>query len=315
MGTRYVALGKESTYGTSVAATRYIDAEANINPDHNWIISPSIGSRADKKKQLGFYRAKGNIGDFEVEPENIGELLHGVFGSVSSAQQGSTVAYLHTFTPADTLPSYTARLGVEQTQRILPGCLIEALTLKFEAGKAVRVTAEILSGFPEAKAAIGTPTLSELNAFTMFDSNSVLTIGGSSKRSLVYALEVTIKNNIPFDKGALDGRTFSVKRYGKREITGKISMFFDDTTEYDRFIAGTDFNLVNTAVGPNISGIYNYQLDLDLRKCVYLKDTVPAIKPQNEALVIDAPFKAFYDSTGGFNAEGKATLQNTITSY
>jgi hypothetical protein len=268
------------------------------------------------KRSLGPYRARGSIGDFPAEPENIvGELLYGVFGSVSSAQQGGTSAYLHTFSPADSLPSYTVRIGVEQTERVLPGCLIEALTVKFKHDDVVKAYAEVLSGFPETKASIGSPTLSSLQAFDMTDTSAVLTIGGVSKRSVVYDLEVTVKNNIPFDRGALDGRTFSVKRYGQREVTGKLSAYFDDTAEYDRFIAGSEFNLAITAVGAEIAGGYKYQLGFELRKCVYLRDAAPEVKVQNEPLVIDAPFQAFYDSTGGFNAEAKATLQNTVTSY
>jgi len=235
---RYVGLGKETTYGTAVAATRYLEALASIKPDHKWVIPPPIASRAFRKRNLGPYRARGNIGDFPLEPENIGELLYAVFGSVSSAQQGGTIAYLHTFLPADTLPSYTTRLGVEQTERVLPGCLAESLTLKFSHDKDIMANAEILSGFVETKTSIGTPNISELQALNMMDVNSVLTIGGVSKRNIVYDLEVTIKNNIPFERGDLSGRTFATKRVGQREVTGKLGIYFDDTTEYDRFIAG-----------------------------------------------------------------------------
>ncbi|MCW4048057.1 MAG: phage tail tube protein [Candidatus Bathyarchaeota archaeon] len=316
MGTRYVALGKETIYGTAVAAMRYAEAVASIKPDQSWIIPASVGSRAVRKRALGPYRARGNIGDFPVEPENIiGELLLGVFGSVSSVQQGGTSAYLHTFSPAESLPSYTVRLGVEQAERVLPGGLVESLTVKFKHDDVIKATAEILSGFPETRASINTPSISTLQPFDMQATSAVLSINGSSKRSMVYDLELTVKNNIPFDRGALDGRTFSTKRYGQREVTGKLSAYFDDTSEYDRFIAGNEFTLLVTAVGPLIAGSYYYQLGFELRKCVYLRESAPDVKVQNEPLVIDAPFQAFYDTSGGFNAEAKATLQNAITSY
>jgi hypothetical protein len=318
MGVRYTALGKETVaYGTPAAATRYLEAIASIKPDQNWVIPPPIASRAFRKRNLGPYRARGNIGDFPVEPENIGELLFGVFGSVNSAQQGGTTAYLHTFTPADTLPSYTVRLSADTAQRILPGGLIEALTIKFGHDKDIQAIAEILSGFPEETAALETPTISTLQALNMQDAASVLTILGTSKRNLIYDLEINIKNNIPFDRGDLSGRSFATKRVGQREITGKISMYFDDTMggEYDKFMTATEFALIINARGPLIVGSYYYFLELELRKCVYLKDSVPDVKPQNEPVVVDAPFKAFYDTTGGFNAEIKAKLQNTITAY
>ena len=313
MGNRYLGLGKESTYGTAVAATRYLEAIASIKPDQGWIIPPPIASRAFRKRNLGPYRARGTIGDFPVEPENIGELLLGAFGSVST-QNLVTGVYKHTFSPANILPSYSVRMGVEQTERILVGGLVESLTVKFAHDKDIQASAEILSGFVEQKAIIGSPTISALQALNMQNAASVLTIDVMNKRNIIYDLELTIKNNIPFDKGDLSGRTFATKRVGQREVSGKLSAYFDDTTEYDRFIAGTEFTLIITAQGPLIVTDYYYKLGFEARKCVY-SGGVPDVKPQNEPLVIDAPFKALYDTTDGFNAEAKATLQNAIAAY
>lgn len=312
---RYVGIGKEDTYGTPDTVDRYAEAVASFKPNPNWMIPPPVASRAFRKKNLGPYRTRGVIGDFPVEPENIiGELLYGVFGAVSTANPTGGV-YLHTFSPADTLPSYTVRLGVEQTERILPGGLVEALTVRFPHDDDVKARADILSGFVETKQALQTPTISALQAFNYQDTDSVLKIATVNKRNIIYDLELTIRNNIPFDRGALDGRTFSTKRYGQREVTGKLSAFFDDTTEYDRFIAGTEFTLEVRSAGPLITGAYDYYLDFELRKCVYLREAAPDVRPMSEPLVIDAPFKAFYDTTGGFNAEAKAKLQNAIVSY
>ena len=315
MGIRYTALGKETgEYGTPVAATRYAEAIASIKPDQGWNIPSPIASRAFRKRNLGPYRARGLIGDFPVEPENIiGELLMGVFGSETPTNPYAGV-YLHTFAPADTLPSYTLRLGVEQTERILAGGLIESLTVKFPHDNDIQASAEVLSGFVETKVAIGTPTISALQALNMQNAASVLTIATVNKRTLIYDLGVTLKNNIPFDRGDLSGRTFATKRYGQRKVSGRLSAYFDDTTEYDRFIAGTEFTLIATAVGPIFASTYTYQLGFELRKCAY-SGGVPDVKPQSDPLVIDAPFEALYDATDGFNAEAKATLQNAVAAY
>lgn len=315
MGTRYVALGKESPYGTPVAAARYAESVCSMKPDQKWVIPPPIASRAFRKANFGPYRARGSIGAFPVEPENIiGELLMGAFGAETPSNPYSGV-YLHTFAPADTLPSYTLRMGVEQTQRILAGCLIESLTVKFSHDNDVQATAEVLSGFVETKDTIGTPTISTLQALNMQQATSTMKIATVDKRTLVYDVEVTIKNNIPFERGDLSGRTFATSRVGQREVTGKLSAYFDNTTEYDRFIAGTEFTLAIEAVGPVFASTYRYYLDFELRKCIYLSDVSPDVKPQNEPLVIDAPFKAFYDTSGGFNAEAKAYLENAIPAY
>jgi len=307
---RYVGIGKETTYGTAVAATRYLEAIASIKPDQKWIVPNPIAQRAFRKRNLGPYRAQGTIGAFPVEPENIGELLCGVLGQDSVTNPYAGV-YLHTFSAADTLPSHTIRLGVEQIERILPGSLVESLKLNFAYNKDAEAQAEIYSGFLETKAAIGTPSISALQALNPALLSSTLNIGGASKKDIVYDAEITIKNHIPFDKATIDGRTFQKKRYGHREITGKLSMFFDDTAEYDRFIAGTSFGLTLTSFGPIIASTYCYFLDVELWNCVYEKDLAPDVKPQNEPLVVDAPFKAFYDV--GQAKDIAVLLENTIS--
>jgi hypothetical protein len=314
--TRYVGLGSEVVFGTPAPATRYIESIADLKPDQGWIIPPPIASRAFRKRNLGPYTATGSIGDFGVDPLNIGELLLGAFGSVSTLQQGGTAARLHTFTPVEgVLPSLTVRLGVEATERISPGTFVEALTLKFAHDKDVQANAQILSGYVETKGAIGSPTLSTLQNLNMQDINSIYTIDGSPKRNVVYDFEFTIKNNIPIAKRDLSGRQFTTARVGQREVTGKLSAYFDTTAEYDRFIAGTEFTLIARAQGPLIASPYYYYLEVEMRKCAYDKDAAPGVKAQSEPLVVDAPFQALYDSTGGFNAEAKAKLMNTIAAY
>jgi hypothetical protein len=314
MGTRYVGLGHETTYGTPVTATRYEETVADVKPDQGWIIPTPVVSRAFRKKNLGPYLAMGSIGDFGINPEGIvGDLLCGTFGSWLSQQQGGTSAWLHTFAPYDTIEPFTLRLGVEQTERILAGMLVESLSIKMPHDDDIKLSADVLSGFIETKNTIGTPTLSTLQNLHMRDASTVFTIAGSSRKAHLYDCEITIKNNIS-RKSNYGTRTLATQRLGNREVTGRLSAYFDDTTEYDQFIAGTEFTLIITAVGPTIVGSYKYQLGLELRKCVFLKDAVPAIKPQSDPLVIDAPFKAFYDA-GGFNGEARATLQNTITNY
>jgi len=316
MGTRYVSVGKETVaFGTPAAAVRFENCEEQIEPDQGWIIPEPVAGPAYDKKQLGAYRAKGVLSAFPATPCGIiGDLLNGAFGNVNSAQQGSSIAYTHSFSRGTSLPSYTVRLGVELKERINPGCLVNSLEVHFEQGKQVTVQPELLSGFVETDGNIAVPTMDTLDAFTMFDATAVATIAGSNVRSSLYDCSLKIENNIPFDKGDLNGRGWNTKRYGLPKVTGKLSMYFDAVTEYERFLAGTDFTLVIAASGPVIASSYRYGLGFELRRCTYLKG-VPHVKNQKELVVVDAPFQAFYDTTGGFNDTCKATLTNTITSY
>jgi hypothetical protein len=311
--TRYIGFGKESVYGTPVGAGRYIESTEDIKPTQGWIIPSPIASRGYRKRNLGAFRWRGPIGPFSLEPENAGEFMISVLGSVTTTNPYSGV-YLHVFTPADTLPSLTIRIGAEQTERLLPSSLIDKLGIKFEHGQDIKIQPEVVGGrVLEGSYALGTPTFSSLQAFQSVAD--YVKFAGTDYKGEVYAAELTIDNKIPLEKGNVATRFFDIKRYGERKVTGKISAYFDSMHERDRFLAGSEFLFEAMFKGPLIVGSYYYEFYLIAHKCVYIDDGTPHIKPKNEPLVIDAPFQAFWDKDYSIPSDVLLKLQNTIPSY
>jgi len=311
---RYIGIGKETTYGSIIAPTRYIESIEQNNPDQGWIIPPSIGQRALRKKNLGPYRTSETLGAFDVEPENIGELLLGAIGSVTTTNPYSGV-YNHQFTPADTLPSFTMRIGSEIIERILPGCLVNSLQLQASQEGNIKAIAEIFSGFVESNTSLQSAIFSPLQAFNFLSDPTAnyLKLAGVNKQTQIYDLSIKIDNKIPFRRGALDSRMFSTKRVGSREITGKLSLFFDDTTQYNAFIAGSEFSIEIICYGPVFAAGQKYKLEIYVPKCIYT-GAVPKNEPMDEPIKIsDASFKGFYNEVVG--AEIVLNLTNGVSSY
>jgi hypothetical protein len=308
---RYVGLGKQTQFETETTISRYLESVADVEPDQGWIIPASIAQREQRKRNLGFFLERGTIGDFEAEPENIGELLLGAFGSVTTTNPATGV-YQHVFSPADTIPSWTLELGVDIVRRVITGMLVNKLTFRMPHDDNLKANVGVICRGPENRQTLPTPSTSTLQAFVF--PQLTLSLAGIDKASQCYDGEIYIDNRIPVRSGG-GVRYMPNIRVGQRKVGGKLSLHFDDTIQYDRFLAGTEFTLLAKWIGPLISGSYYYQLELELRKCVYLRGVAPGPKPQDEPLVIDAPFEAFYDTTAGFNAEAKATLINTIVSY
>jgi len=307
---RYFGIAQEYAFKTEKAASVYTNIiRESIVPDQGWIIPETVACRAFDKKVLGAFRARGNV-EFPVEPENgVGEYLKWVLGSVSSAQQGATSAYKHTFKSADDIKSFTGRIGAETDERVLGGCLINSLALRFAHGEEIRGVAEVFAA-EEAKGTIGSPTFSALDPFVF--SQATVEFADTAK-AIVAEGEVRINNRIPFDRGVLGSRYFPKIRVGKRLVDGRLSLFFDDATEYDRFLAGTEFKLELLTTGPAIGATgYNYTLNVIMTKCIYLRDTAPHID-RRELIVLDAPFQAFYDSAPA--TEITMELINEKTSY
>jgi len=317
---RYIGFRKEGEYGTAETdpSIRYDGyATSNIQADPNWIIPTPTSRRSYSKRTRGLYRAQGPI-DLPVSPENIiGDLMMAVFGAEGTPANPETGVYTHTFTPADTIPSYTVRIGVEQTERVLPGCLVESLQLKWKAGDVVRANAMIYSGFPETTDDIvASPTLDSLQWLTQIDDLVNITIDGDATRaSVVCDLDVTIKNNIPFNTGDLSGRNFNDIEVGVRDVTGNVTLKFEDTTDFDNFKNSASFDLI-IAVASSLIGdseTYYHTLGLNLYNLQILRSGAPPLRAQNETLKISAPFRAFYDSSEELEIEG--LLRNSISAY
>lgn len=311
---RYIGIGKEITFGTAVAASRYVEAVDTFQPDPGVVILDPVAQRARKDKVLTKFRARGNIGAWEVKPEDIiGEALYGVLGSVSSLQQGGTSAWKHTFTPADMIKSWTLRKGVELNELVFPGCLVNQLTLATRHPEILKATLELFGvGAAPTAVALNTPTFSTLQPFVYHQCT--ITLAGSDKSSLVYDASVVINNSIPIDRGGHGSKFIPKIHVGDRVVSGKLSTYFAEANQYDTFIAGTEFTLNLKWIGAIIEDSYYYTLELDLPKCVYRSRGAPEIKPIREPLVVDAPFDALY-KTNSYNAELKAYLTNKVTSY
>jgi len=216
-----------------------------------------------------------------------------VLGGYSKEQQGGTSAWKHTFKGADSIKSFTGRVGAETDERVLGGCLLNSLALRFAHGEELRGVAEVFAA-EEAKGTIGSPTFSALDPFVFSQATVEFT---DTAKAIVAEGEVRINNRIPFDRGVLGSRYFPKIMVGKRLVDGRLSLFFDDATEYDRFLAGTEFKLELLTTGPQIGTTgYYYSLNIIMTKCVYLRDTAPHVD-RRELIVLDAPFQAFYDST------------------
>ncbi len=319
---RYLGLKKEGTYGDAEAgaSTRYEDTIGSITPNPNWIVPEPVSQRGFQKRALGLYRSRGTIGDFDVTPNGIiGDLLLGVLGGIDTATPSSGVK-THTFKPAKLIPSFTARMGVELMERVIPGLLVDALTLRFEAGEAVKCSADVVSGFPETKNDINESfTIDTLQPITQKDEVVNVTWDGDAEAGVyISSLELRIENNIPFDRGDLSGRTFSKLRVGQRVVSGTLTAYFDNQDLYDKFIVGDEFSFLVT-VGQQIlkeaneDPAFHYIIGAQASNCQYMEDSTPNLQTQNEPLMVNAPFRCF--NAGIDTNEIEAILQNDIDSY
>ncbi len=299
---RYIGVGEESTYGTPVSPTRYIDI-LRENLVFNRGITPveTVYSRDIRKYVEGKASVTGSI-DFTVEPENVGDFFKWVLGSVETS--GTEPPYIHVFKPAESIKSFTTVVVSEQLKRKISGCLINRLEIE-SALDIVTGSIDVIAAKEEKDTESYTPTISNLAPFVF--KQGTLTLGGSDRSSYLRALRLRINNNIPTDDLYGFGSQYPQRIVLRsRTVECDLELSFEDTSEYDAFLAGSEVscNLKFT------SG--NYEFEIDLPRIVYKSDVAPHID-RREPLRITASCQVLYDSTSGYEVALK--LKNTIPNY
>ncbi|MEM3489276.1 MAG: phage tail tube protein, partial [Nitrososphaerota archaeon] len=212
--------------------------------------------------------------------------------------------YQHTITPADTIKSFTARVGAEQFERVIAGCMVDTMTIEAVAGEIATTTLSVI-GVNESKTTIGSPSFTTVNELNF--NGATVSIGGSGV-TYCRAFRLRINNNVTVDRMYALRMSNQMNRIeiGRRVVDGSLDLQFAGSTEYDRFLAGNDFALNLKIEGDTISGSYKHAVEIDLPKVIYTSDTAPLLT-RREPIRITAPFRAMYDSASGYDVAVKVT--------
>ena len=140
--TRYVNVGKETTYGTSAAATATGEIESESFSNNYDIAKRSdMNYYGSAKTVVGRQSAEGSL-TLPLQPDKfLCNILMGIFGSHSN-NGGSGP---HTFTElavsaSTTLPSYTFRVGRDDKAHTFPGQVIESIAVSAAIGEYAMLT-------------------------------------------------------------------------------------------------------------------------------------------------------------------------------
>ena len=283
-------LAAESTYGTYVAPTRFLQADkVSLKKVKNTV--QSAGFAAGRLMPLASGRvvtthaAAGTINS-EILNRGMGLLIQALMGtSVTPVQQGSTTAYLQTHTLADTSgKSLTIQAGVpDRSGTVHPysylGCKVTAADFSWDLAKDAAATFTI-----DARDVDETKTL----AVASYTAGTRPFVGTDATIKVgTYGSEVSVpgvtKADIKIDRGhKLDSYYFGAGGLKAEpvinawpKIGGSITAEFVNKADWaDRFAADTPFSLVFEAVGVQIgtSGI-NDTFRITLPTCYLDGDT------------------------------------------
>jgi hypothetical protein len=245
--------------------------------------------------------------------DSIGWWLHKVLGA--DAPTGTT-NYVHTITPANTLPYITCwkMLGDTLWERF-QDCKVGSLTISADAGAPLTATANIqgvsatrLTANPDNTNLVPVET-----GLPYSFNEATVTLGGGAT-ALVRSFELTIENNLTRQQ------TDAVEPYdvveGAREISLGFDLIFESLDEYNKFHYG---GAAGTVISPNIfttSAVFDFTkganngIAFNLPTIAYQEFPV---EPDAGGDPVVASVRAVAQRTGGTILT--ATAKNQVATY
>lgn len=270
----FIGLGRETGWGSGVAATDYIEAmseDLSVTLDR-FGYKAMIASLGEPDDATGLFRVAGNI-RAAAHPGNLAQLLRGVLHSFNTTSATGPL-YTHAFVTTsggsdfDTqVPHqpYTIEVFRDVTSSIrYSGCLIDTLAFDFNTQGAVMVTAGIL-GRSAAQLTKSTPVFP--NSFSAkpftFDTVSLGLAGAGT--ILIETLNVQIQNNFE-GIGALNQSQYiaKVRRGNHQMVNISGTLDFTNLTEYQNFINQTEQRMT-----VSVTKTGSAALVLDIPRMVY----------------------------------------------
>ncbi len=293
----HIGIGKETTWGTPVAATDYIEAlNESINAEIDRFDTVNIRSQhAEPSDEAGIKRIGGDL-EIAGNPLACGFLLKGALQSHSQTTVLSGFLYTNTFMSlvageefhADCpLQPYTVEVFRDVTTSVqYTGCVVDALSIEFSPNQDVRFAASLI-GRNEASIAATTPTFVTSPGRPFKFNTASVQIGGAANADLE-ALTIDISNSLEGVATLDNSDIISRIRQGNFQMVNVSGTFdFDDLDEYDNFIAQTEQSLV-----VSVTQADSFAMTVDIPKMVYT--AFPLNTPGRQRLSVDFEGKAFY---------------------
>ena len=267
----YVLIGKESTWGTAVSCSKDIGLvqTVTLSEDNSLRRLHTIAKRNANQILAGRYATTLSI---EALFQH-GRLLEYAFGSVTHTD-GTTDAK-HTFSEADTLPSFTMETGFNassDTTLTFAGCKVNSLTLALSLEGQLTMRADLIAKTVATGTSASASVVSSLTTFPDYMATiKTGSEGGETALGNVQSLEFTIRNNLE-PLGKLGSRLIQDLQANEREYEFAFTMAFSSKDEYERFLGGSSPTETSTPTIPSVIIDINNGVEADSgRRQIYIK--------------------------------------------
>lgn len=317
-----IGLAPETTYGTYVAPTKFIEGMCQLNRDISTYQGGGMAAgqtvQRGSRRKVASERVSGSL-DVGVQSLGMGNLLSGLMGSsVISTPAGGTTTRLQTHTLADTFgKKYTIQAGVPQVNgTVVPysflGGQITGAEFSCETGGGLTAKFNLAAQKATTAQTLAAPTYPNANDFHFAIASLKLgTLGAETLVDGVKSVSVQIERPLHGGGPYMGGGGFRSQGVQNdwTKISGSISADFLDKTQFaDRFLNDQSCSLVWEFVGPTIESTLKETFRIRIPLIFFEGDLPSASGPD----VVSTTFK-FTGLFDGTNSAVTIEYQNTET--
>lgn len=270
----YIGYGKEATAGTAVAPDRFLPASAfSFEDSDDYMLPEQIrGSRDFSVAMAAPYNVSGSL-DMELIPHDIGSLLESAFCATVASGAYAGGGYEHTFTPGSEDVSMTFESSANGILVMrYAGCRVNTLEIAGAFGEIVTASFGLEGTGREVQGSESSPTYAAVDPFHF--SGASVKVGGT-ENGTVKEFTFGVNNNIERIGTLRKTRSWKRMAQGMREVTLSLTLDFTDDAEYDRFVAGTTFEVQLHLEGGTIAGAVKHTLHITIPAVRWTKVGVP----------------------------------------
>ena len=325
MANRYVAIGRESTYGTAVTVDAYGEIDDESFTESFDLLGRDDMNRFGTQKMVRSKNFASGTVNAVFQPDFfIMRLLHGAYGKHTPGGTPGVNDKLEEGT-GSTFGSFTVKIGRDDKEYVYPGQVVESISISANVGEYVMFSASLTGkNTTTSLATLATPTYDFtwdaahfVGAYVNFED----TASNSAFSKLVQSIDFEIKMNRDMDNSYNLGDSSCTREppIQRREITGNITFHkavqsADVAVDEPTFVELLQGHLNDgTTANPAISCMFevdsNNFVRFDFFKVHY---GVPVTNVSGrDTQTMTVPFTVLFDETNGEMSEVLFSSEST----
>lgn len=252
----------------------------DFSADKGKIYNQTTARRSVRYPIKGPHKFTGSI-NVPIYMVGVPTLLYYTLGSIASVvdtpQVGSDT---HTITPGETIPNFILAAGRDIKEHQYVGCVINSMSVDIVPDDSVNASFDVVARKELPTATIQTPTYPDFDTLERahggVEMAALIGLAEASPAAttIIEAFSLSVENNFQADAFGVGSEFLQKNIVAEHAVTGSYDLRFDDTTEYDIFIADTE-RIVKFTGNYTPGSAVERGLDFEIPRLSYNTDNLP----------------------------------------